>query len=73
MLAAGEASGDRHAAAVAKELLRLRPGLKLFGMGSTRLCEAGVELLVDSGPLAVVGLSEVIAHYPALSRALRAG
>jgi lipid-A-disaccharide synthase len=71
MLAAGEASGDRHAAAVAQELLRHQPGMHLFGMGSTRLRDAGVELLVDAAPLAVVGLSEVIVHYPALLRALR--
>lgn len=70
MLAAGETSGDQHAAHVARALRARDPSLKLYGMGSASMRAAGVDILVDSAPLAVVGLSEVIAHYPALRRAL---
>lgn len=71
MIAAGEASGDQHAAAVARKLTDLRPDARIFGMGSGQLRRCGMEILVDSAPLAVVGLVEVLAHYPALRRALK--
>lgn len=63
MLIAGEVSGDTHAARVATELQRLRPGVKLFGAGGPRMREAGVELLLDLTEHAVVGLTDVLANY----------
>ncbi|MCR4341180.1 MAG: hypothetical protein NUW01_14985, partial [Gemmatimonadaceae bacterium] len=41
---AGEASGDLHASGVAKELRKIRPELKLGGIGGPRLAAAGVFL-----------------------------
>ena len=69
MIVAGEASGDLHGANLVKEAKRLDPGLFFFGIGGRRMREAGVETLVDSSEMAVVGLVEVIAHFGIISRA----
>ncbi len=59
---AGETSGDCYGAELAKALHELAPDLKLAGMGSAQMRAAGVELLVDSTELGVVGLVEVFRH-----------
>ncbi|MDF2940405.1 MAG: lipid-A-disaccharide synthase [Gammaproteobacteria bacterium] len=66
---AGEASGDAHASEVAKALKQQRPDMELVGIGGQKMKEAGVEILFDAAEIAVVGLVEVIKHYPALKRA----
>ncbi|MFZ5466811.1 MAG: lipid-A-disaccharide synthase [Pseudomonadota bacterium] len=71
MLSAGEASGDKHAAAVFRAMQVRLPGLRGIGMGGSAMREAGVELTVDSSGLGVVGLGEVIRHYGAIKGALR--
>ena len=49
---AGETSGDIYGAKLASELKKIAAernvDLKLAGMGSKRMADAGVELLVDS-------------------------
>lgn len=62
-IVAGEASGDLHGANLARELHTLAPELELRGMGGTSMRAAGVELVVDSSSLAVVGIVEVLASY----------
>lgn len=57
---AGEESGDGYGARVATELLRLRPDLRVSGMGGAQMRNAGVELMVDSAELGVVGFVEVL-------------
>ena len=69
MIVAGEASGDLHGANLVKEALRLDPALSFLGIGGPRMREAGVETLVDSSQMAVVGLIEVIAHFYVICRA----
>lgn len=69
MIVAGEASGDLHGAGLVREARRLDPTLSFFGIGGERMREAGVETLVDSAQMAVVGLVEVIAHFNVISRA----
>jgi len=71
MLVAGEASGDQHAAKLVIALKKLNPHVQFLGMGGKRMREAGVELLVDSTKLAVVGLIEVLAHYREIRSAFR--
>jgi lipid-A-disaccharide synthase len=71
MLVAGEASGDSHAANLVEALRRLRPDIRCYGMGGGNMRAAGVEILVDSARLAVVGLVEVLAHYSEIKAALR--
>jgi len=71
MLSAGEASGDRLGAGLAKALLRRRPDLELFGMGGPQMSAAGVRLIQDASEVAVVGLFEVLTHLPTLLRAMK--
>jgi len=66
---AGEASGDLHGAALAAELRRRHPDLRLFGMGGERLRAAGMELLAPITP--VVGLVEVLAHLGRIRASLK--
>ena len=68
MMIAGEISGDNHAARVASEILRQRPGAKLFGAGGPAMKTAGVELLLDLTEHAVVGLTDVLANYAKFRR-----
>jgi lipid-A-disaccharide synthase len=71
MIVAGEASGDIYGADLVSAALKLAPDLHFFGIGGTRMREEGVETLVDSGEMAVVGLVEVIKHFDVISSAFR--
>ncbi|HEX5831883.1 MAG TPA: lipid-A-disaccharide synthase [Gemmatimonadaceae bacterium] len=71
VIVAGEASGDLHAAGVARELRALRPDLALVGIGGHHMEEAGVTLLERAERLAVMGFVEVLRHVPAHWRLLR--
>ncbi len=64
LLIAGEASGDHHTAAVARAIRRKRPDVELWGAGGAEMAEAGVEIVHDLASLGVVGISEVLRHYP---------
>ncbi len=57
---AGEASGDLYGARIAAELRRRRPDVVVCGMGGVEMRKAGVELLVDSSELGVIGVVEVL-------------
>lgn len=69
MIVAGEASGDIYGADLAREALKLDPDLLFLGIGGARMREAGVETLVDSAEMAVVGLVEVLKHFKVISAA----
>ena len=75
LFVAGEASGDLHAAGVARELRRLRPDLAFAGIGGAAMEAEGVQLVEHAEKLAVMGFVEVLKHVPkhwALLRDLRA-
>jgi lipid-A-disaccharide synthase len=69
LISAGEASGDRLGAGLARALLARRPDLELIGMGGEQMAAAGVGLVQDAAEVAVVGIVEVLAHLPAIRRA----
>jgi len=69
MIIAGEASGDIYGADLVREALLLDPDIHFFGIGGERMREAGVETLVDSADMAVVGLVEVIKHFNVIASA----
>lgn len=71
MLVSGEASGDRYAAELIRELRARHPGWTYSGMGGEAARAAGLEQVVDSTGLAVVGLVEVLRHYREIRRALK--
>lgn len=72
MLSAGEASGDLHGATLCRALAQISPGLRLCGMGGSRMAAAGMEVIADPTGHAVVGTSEAIGRIPRLYRAYRA-
>jgi lipid-A-disaccharide synthase len=53
LISAGDASGELHAAALAAELRRRHPGVRLFGIGGSAMEKAGVEVVVPQRELAV--------------------
>ncbi|HOG28756.1 MAG TPA: lipid-A-disaccharide synthase [Vicinamibacterales bacterium] len=76
MISCGEPSGDAYAGALARELRRLEPGVRIIGLGGERLRAAGAELIGDYHGLAVTGLVEALAVLPrawSMKRALVAG
>ena len=67
LISAGEASGDMYAARLATAL-RARADVQLFGMGGTRMRDAGVEIVADCSEVSLVGIVEIAKKYPALKR-----
>jgi len=70
MIIAGEASGDLHAGKIVHHVRQQNPAIQFFGIGGEDMRAAGVETLVDSAELAVVGLIEVLAHRKVIFGAL---
>lgn len=64
----GEASGDLHAAEVIHNLREIDPGLEVFGIGGERLVEQGMDAVHTIDELGVVGLFNVLKHYPMFKR-----
>ena len=71
MLAAGEASGDLHGAALCHALRAEAPACRLFGMGGQRMAAAGMDLLVDVTAVAAAGGTEAVSRVPLMYRAYR--
>jgi lipid-A-disaccharide synthase len=67
LISAGEASGDMYAARLATAL-QARADVHLFGMGGTRMRDAGVEIVADCSEVSVVGIVEIAKKYPSLKR-----
>jgi lipid-A-disaccharide synthase len=67
-ISAGEASGEHYgallAAAIQQQLAQNGETAELFGMGGERMQAAGVERIVRSEDVSVMGLTEVLAHLP---------
>jgi lipid-A-disaccharide synthase len=66
LVSAGEASGDMYASELVRALREMSGQISFFGCTGTRLKDAGVETVVDSQSLSVVGLAEVIGHLPGI-------
>mgnify|MGYP000476039886 CR=1 FL=1 len=64
MIFAGEASGDLQGALLADEIRRICPSVKISGSGGIKMKEAGIELLLDTTTLGVIGLWEGIKKSP---------
>jgi lipid-A-disaccharide synthase len=63
-IAAGEASGDLHGAALASALRRLFPDAEMTGLAGPRMAMAGVTPIVEFGRLTVMGFVEVVYRLP---------
>jgi lipid-A-disaccharide synthase len=64
LFSAGDPSGDLHGAELAAELGRVRPDLRLVGVGGARMRAAGVDLIEDLTSRAVMGFVEIVRHLP---------
>jgi lipid-A-disaccharide synthase len=71
-LCAGEASGDLLGAGLIEALMQRHPAAEFAGIGGDAMRAAGMDAWHDAQELAVMGLSEVIAHLPRLLRLRRA-
>ena len=68
LISAGEASGEMYGAQLIEALRRLDPSLEFFGVGGEKMRAAGCDLVVDAKDLAVVGITEIVAHLPKIWR-----
>lgn len=73
MIVAGEASGDAHAASLVNALRKAGPGVQFefFGATGPLLRRAGVESILHSDELAILGLLEIGRALPKFWRAYR--
>ena len=68
-ISAGEASGEHYGALLIEALKRQlaaqnEPPAHFFGMGGDRMAAAGLERVVRSEDMAVMGITEVVRHLP---------
>jgi lipid-A-disaccharide synthase len=73
MIVAGEPSGDAHGAALVNALRSVAPEVEFecFGATGPLLRAAGVETIVNSDSLAIMGIVEVARVFPKFLRAFR--
>ncbi|MDE0110157.1 MAG: lipid-A-disaccharide synthase [Bryobacterales bacterium] len=64
LVSAGETSGDRYAAGLVEALAARLPDAHFFGCAGPKMRAHGVEAVVRTEDLAVVGLFEVARHIP---------
>lgn len=63
-LSAGEASGDYYGAQLITELRSRLSPLACFGLGGSRMDDAGMDRIVRAEDVAHMGITEVIRHMP---------
>ncbi len=71
MIVTGEASGDLHGANLIKASQELDSGLQFFGVGGQNMEAAGCEILIAGEELAVMGIVEVLGHFPVIWRSFQ--
>lgn len=71
MIVAGEPSGDAHAAALVQALRKRPQHLECFGATGPLMRAVGVETVVDSDELAIMGILEVTHALPKFLKAFR--
>ena len=74
-ISAGEARGEHYGAllieALKRQLAATGQAAQFFGMGGARMVQAGLEPVVRSEDMAVMGLTEVLRHLPRIYREFR--
>ncbi|HEU4794047.1 MAG TPA: lipid-A-disaccharide synthase [Pyrinomonadaceae bacterium] len=71
MIVAGEPSGDAHAAALVDALRKRETDLECFGSTGPLMRAAGVETVINSDELAIMGILEVTRALPKFLHAFR--
>lgn len=62
-LIAGELSGDLHGALLVREIKKIRPDLRFYGLGGKAMEAEGVQILFDLPSVAALGLGDVLKQY----------
>lgn len=74
-ISAGEASGEHYGAllveALKQQLGAIGQTATFFGMGGMRMRQAGLERIVRSEDMSVMGITEVVRHLPRIYREFR--
>ncbi|MBK6751927.1 MAG: lipid-A-disaccharide synthase [Acidobacteria bacterium] len=68
MIVSGEPSGDGHAANLVRSMREIEPASEFFGAAGPKMRDAGVEAIVRSDDLSVVGLLEIGSALPMFLR-----
>ena len=71
LIVTGEASGDLHGANLIRAAAAIDPDLSFSGVGGSRMQAAGCEILIPGESISVMGLVEVIGHFPVIYRAFQ--
>ena len=69
---AGEPSGDLCGSFAVKALKEARPDLEIYGVGGPEMEKAGMRLTNNITELSIIGVVEVIKHYPRIRRVFHA-
>ena len=64
LIICGEASGELHAAGLCRALKELNPDVKISGIGSDLLRNAGAEIFYDIKGLSALGLFDALKKLP---------
>jgi lipid-A-disaccharide synthase len=62
LVIAGESSGESYGAELAREIKKLIPDVRFFGVGGEEMAKEGVELICHIEKLSIIGILEVIPH-----------
>lgn len=68
MIVTGEASGDLHGANLIRAARALDPELSFFGVGGEGMAAAGCEIIIPGKTISVMGIVEVLGHFPTIWR-----
>ncbi len=68
VIIAGEDSGDLHGAHLIKEMKKIDPDFSFYGIGGDKMIEAGLNHMEHIKNLNVIGIVEVLKHYPRIKK-----
>jgi lipid-A-disaccharide synthase len=60
---AGESSGDLHSSHLIKDILSIKPNLKIQGVGGTKMKESGADILFDYSEINQIGFVNIAKNY----------
>jgi lipid-A-disaccharide synthase len=71
LVSVGDLSADKHTAKLLTKLKELKPGLKIWGLGSAAMRESGVEILFDAKDFSSIGIISIFRLFPFFIKARR--
>ncbi len=71
LIVAGEASGDLHGASLILSLKKLHNQFNFYGIGGSKMIDAGLNALYNINQMAFLGFIEILKHLPFIRRVKR--